>query len=442
MAVQQLIWIALIGAVIVNGFPVKSPQAGTEDERLNYEKYVRQLEKKHKFAYNDIDQPWQPIAGDDSVESHEIILQQDDFVSVKPVVRDTKHQTTETPVIAADAAVVPVTEAQSQVVTLTDVVADVEATTTQEKILADPVDNAEPATTTQEKLLADVEDDAVSVTTTHEKLLADAEDDAVSVTTTHEKLLADEVLGQSDTATEQDVATISPVNEPVEESTTLSVLKVALIEESLVKVAQVEESDISEGSGRPLIDSTNADEGSGAAEVFKIDAAEGSGSTDELFKEIQTTIQPEISNDEVATETESTLLLNNDGLAGDETDLAITTEAADTKLAATVEQQLDEKEVKPTDSPSADEAEQTEAQPSSAIKIAHADDSIEAVTTDSSIAISDVRLDSTTKDSAEPEESTTLINIVLKDEIVADEATQEITTEQPDSHPVSTQSGF
>lgn len=43
---------------------------------------------------------------------------------------------------------------------------------------------------------------------------------------------------------------------------------------------------------------------------------------------------------------------------------------------------------------------------------------------------------------AEPEESTTLVNIVLKDEIAADEATQEITTEQPDSHPLSTQSGF
>uniref|UniRef100_A0A0P5RYD0 Uncharacterized protein n=1 Tax=Daphnia magna TaxID=35525 RepID=A0A0P5RYD0_9CRUS len=429
MAVQQLIWIALIGAVIVNGFPVKSPQAGTDDERLNYEKYVRQLEKKHKFAYNDIDQPWQPISGDDSVEndSHEFILQGDDFVSVKPVVRDTKHQASEAPVVAADEAVVPVTEAQSQAVTLTDVVADVEdavaeVTTTQEKILADPVDNAVPATTT------------------HEKLLADAEDDGLSVTTTHEKLLADEVLGQSETATEQDVATLSPVNEPVEESTTLSVLKVALIEESLVKVAQVEDSEVSEGSGQPLIDSTNNDEGSGAAEVFKFDAAEGSGSTDELFKEIQTTIQPEISNDEVATETESTLLLNNDGLAGD--DLAITTEAVDTKLAAIVEQQLGEKEVKPTDSPSADEAEQTEIQPSSTIKIAHADDSIEAVTTDSSIAISDVRLDSTTKDLAEPEESTTLVNIVLKDEIAADEATQEITTEQPDSHPLSTQSGF
>lgn len=321
---------------------------------MNYEKYVRQLEKKHKFAYNDIDQPWQSVSSDDSLEndSHEFILKEEVLISVKPVVRDTKHQTSESsvvdkaivPVIEAakqqDQAVVAVTEeAKQQAVAVTDIVADVE-------------DAIVEATTTQEKILAEVEEN-VPATTTQEKLLAVAEDDDLSVTTTQENLLADKVLDESEPVTEQEIATIVPANEPVEDSTALPVVKVELVEESLVKVAQVE---ISEGSDQQLIDSTNADEGSDAAEVFKLDV-EGSGSTAELVKEIQTTIQPEISNDEAATGTESTLLLNKDVLAGDETDLTITTELADTKLATTDEEQLDEKEVKSTDSPSADEVQ-------------------------------------------------------------------------------------
>ena len=347
------------------------------------------MEKKHKFAYNDIDQPWQPISDGDSAEddSHEIVLKQNDFVSVQPLVKDEVKQVSESPVVVADETpvtpvvkaedtpAVPITKAEEALVVAPVVEAEKEQQVADAiSLIVTAVAEDEVATTTHEKLLADIED-IVPATTTNEKLLADIEDN-VPATTTHEKLLgvADEVegSGQSDPVVEQESVTISQPNEPVEDST-FSAFKTDLVEESVTKVA--DESDTNEGSGQllsdsadegsgqplsdsadegsgqplkdfagegsgqPLADIPSSDEGSGAA-----DTTEESGLAGELIKEIEHTIQPEISNEESSTGTHSDVHLKDD-LAFDS---LTTTESSTTDL-------VDEKEVKSTDTPTADD---------------------------------------------------------------------------------------
>ena len=408
-----------------------------QEDRLNYEKYVRQLEKKHKFAYNDIDQPWQPISDDDSAEddSHEIVLKPENFVSVQPLVKDDVKLTSQSPVVLADQApvtpvikaeetpVVPVIKAEeipavpviqaeeipvvpvitteetpAVLATKTEEIPAVSVTETEETP-AVPVTKAEEVSVValvteagKEQQVADAISEIVAAvaedevaTTTHEKLLTSDIEDDVPATTTHEKLLevADEVegSGQSDAAVaEKESVTVIHSNEPIEDST-FSALKTDLDVESVTKVA--DDSDANEGSGQPLSDSvTNsadegsggqplsdsadegsgqllsdstdegsgqphienafADEGSGAADSFN---AEGSGLVDELIKEIDHTIQPEISNEESSTGTHFDLHLK-DALAFDSP--SATTEYLTTDV-------LNVKEVKSTDIPTADE---------------------------------------------------------------------------------------
>jgi hypothetical protein len=235
------------------------------------------------------------------------------------------------------------------------------------------------------EIVAAVAEDEVA-TTTHEKLLtsSDIEDD-VPATTTHEKLLgvADEVegSGQSDAAVaEEESVTVIHSNEPIEDST-FSALKTDLDVESVTKVT--DDSDVNEGSGQPLSDSVtnsadegsggqplsdsadegsgqllsdSADEGSGQPQIENAFADEGSGAADsntegsglvdDLIKEIDHTIQPEISNEESSTGTHFDLHLK-DALAFD-------SPSATTEFLTT-DDVLNEKEVKSTDIPTADE---------------------------------------------------------------------------------------
>ncbi len=430
------------------------------------------MEKKHKFAYNDIDQPWQPISDDSSEEddSHEIVLKLEESVSVQPLVKDEVKETSQSPVLVADQApaapvikteetpaaqatkaeetpavsvtkaeevpAVTVTKAEeapavvvtkaeetpavtaikaeetpADTVTAAEEIPSVSVTKTEEapsvtvtkseETLVITVTKAEktPAvvvTKAEESLLvapvieaekeqqvadaisesvATVAEDEVAATTTHEKLLADIEDN-VPETTTQEKLLAaaDEVegSGQSDPVADVESVTIGQANEPIEDST-FSILKVdSDDEESATKVAQIDVTEGSaaalqpalsdsvtnadEGSGQPLSDSADLgsgqplsdiivnDEGSGAADI-----SEGSGLGEELIKEIDHTIQPEISNDESSTGTHSDLHLSDDH-ANDSS--SSTTEPPTT---AGWKDGGGEKEVKSTDTPTADE---------------------------------------------------------------------------------------
>ncbi|XP_046462214.1 fibrous sheath CABYR-binding protein-like [Daphnia pulex] len=558
MAVQQLIWIVLIGAVLIVGFPVKSPDTANEDDRLNYEKYVRQLEKKHKFAYNDIDQPWQPISDDESAEddSHEIVLKVEESVSVQPLVKDEVKQTSQSPVLVADPApVAPVIKAEetpaaqvtkaeevpaitatkaeetpvatvtkaeeapavdvtkaeetpavtaikaeetpattvtaveeipSESVTKTEEAPSVTVskseetlvitvtkaeespavvvTKAEETLLVAPVAEAEKEPQVADAIsetVATVAEDEVAATTTHEKLLADLEDDNVPATTTQEKLLAaaaDEVegSGQSDPAADVESVTIGQANnEPIEDSTTFSVLKIdSDDEESATKVAQI---DVTEGSAdaaavQLLSDSVtiNADEGSGQSDSADIgsgqflshiiandegsgaaDISEGSGLGVELIKEIDHTIQPEISNDaESSTGTHLSDLHLSDDLANDSS--SSTTEPPTT--AGWKDGEDENKEVKSTDTPTADEvAAATEIQPSSTVRSVQAEDSTEVVVADSTDAVNVVRQESASDSTDRPEENATFLSVPVNDQ-VADEANNNATEKNDDSH--------
>lgn len=436
------------------------------------------MEKKHKFAYNDIDQPWQPISDDESAEddSHEIVLKVEESVSVQPLVKDEVKETSQSPVLVADPApaVTPVIKAEetpaaqvtkaeevpavtvtkaeetpavtaikaeespavsvtnaeeapaltaikaeetpATTVTATEEIPSESVTKTEEApsatvtkseetlvitvtkaeespavvvpkaeetLLVAPVVEAEKEPQVADAIsetVATVAEDQVAATTTHEKLLADLEDDNVPATTTQEKLLAaaDDVegSGQSDPAADVETSvTIGQANnEPIEDSSTFSVLKVdSDDEESATKVAQIDvtegsadaavqlpsdsvtnadegsggQSDSADlGSGQPLSDIIANDEGSGAADI-----SEGSGLGDELIKEIiDHTIQPEISNDESSTGTHSDLHLSDD-LANDSS--SSTTEPPTT--AGWKDGEDENKEVKSTDTPTADE---------------------------------------------------------------------------------------
>jgi hypothetical protein len=371
------------------------------------------LEKKHKFAYNDIDQPWQPISDDDSDEddSHEIVLKPENSVSVQPLVKDDVKLTSQSPVVLTDQApvtpvikaeetpAVPVTKAEEipvvPVIKAEETPA-VPVIKTEETPVVPVIKTEEtPAVTEAGKeqqvadaiseIVAAVAEDEVA-TTTHEKLLtsSDIEDD-VPATTTHEKLLgvADEVegSGQSDAAVaEEESVTVIHSNEPIEDST-FSALKTDLDVESVTKVT--DDSDVNEGSGQPLSDSVtnsadegsggqplsdsadegsgqllsdSADEGSGQPQIENAFADEGSGAADsntegsglvdDLIKEIDHTIQPEISNEESSTGTHFDLHLK-DALAFD-------SPSATTEFLTT-DDVLNEKEVKSTDIPTADE---------------------------------------------------------------------------------------
>ncbi len=371
------------------------------------------MEKKHKFAYNDIDQPWQPISDDDSDEddSHEIVLKPENSVSVQPLVKDDVKLTSQSPVVLTDQApvtpvikaeetpAVPVTKAEEipvvPVIKAEETPA-VPVIKTEETPVVPVIKTEEtPAVTEAGKeqqvadaiseIVAAVAEDEVA-TTTHEKLLtsSDIEDD-VPATTTHEKLLgvADEVegSGQSDAAVaEEESVTVIHSNEPIEDST-FSALKTDLDVESVTKVT--DDSDVNEGSGQPLSDSVtnsadegsggqplsdsadegsgqllsdSADEGSGQPQIENAFADEGSGAADsntegsglvdDLIKEIDHTIQPEISNEESSTGTHFDLHLK-DALAFD-------SPSATTEFLTT-DDVLNEKEVKSTDIPTADE---------------------------------------------------------------------------------------
>ncbi|XP_046656224.1 fibrous sheath CABYR-binding protein-like isoform X2 [Daphnia pulicaria] len=554
MAVQQLIWIVLIGAVLIVGFPVKSPDTANEDDRLNYEKYVRQLEKKHKFAYNDIDQPWQPISDNDSDEddSHEIVLKVEESVSVQPLVKDEVKKTSQSPVLVADPApVAPVIKAEetpaaqvtkaeevsavtvtkaeetpvatvtkaeeapavdvtkaeetpaitaikaeetpattvtaveeipSESVTKTEEAPSVTVSKSEETLvitvtkaeespavvvtkaedtlLVAPVAEAEKAPQVADAIsetVATVAEDEVAATTTHEKLLADLEDDSVPATTTQEKLLAaaaDEVegSGQSDPAADVESVTIGQANnEPIEDST------FSVLHESATNVAQI---DVTEGSTDAAAvqlqsDSVtiNADEGSGQSDSADIgsgqflsnigkifaddegsgaaDISEGSGLGDELIKEIiDHTIQPEISNDaESSTGTHSDLHLSDD-LANDSS--SSTTEPPTT--AGWKDGEDENKEVKSTDTPTADEvAAVTEIQPSSTVRSVQAEDSTEVVVADSTDAVNVVRQESASDSTDRPEENATFLSVPVDDQ-VADEANNNATEKNDDSH--------
>lgn len=373
------------------------------------------MEKKHKFAYNDIDQPWQPISDDDSDEddSHEIVLKPENSVSVQPLVKDDVKLTSQSPVVLANQApvtpvikaeetpavpvikaeetpVVPVTKAEDTpavpvikteetpavLVTETEETPTLPVTKAEEVPVVAPVTEAgkeQQVADAISEIVAAVAEDEVA-TTTHEKLLtsSDIEDD-VPATTTHEKLLgvADEVegSGQSDAAVaEEESVTVIHSNEPIEDST-FSALKTDLDVESVTKVA--DDSDVNEGSGQPLSDSVtnsadegsggqplsdSADEGSGQPQIENAFADEGSGAADsntegsglvdDLIKEIDHTIQPEISNEESSTGTHFDLHLK-DALAFD-------SPSATTEFLTT-DDVLNEKEVKSTDIPTADE---------------------------------------------------------------------------------------
>jgi hypothetical protein len=254
-------------------------------------------------------------------------------------------------------------------------------TKAEETLLVAPVAEAEKEPQVADAIsetVATVAEDEVAATTTHEKLLADLEDDSVPATTTQEKLLAaaaDEVegSGQSDPAADVESVTIGQANnEPIEDST------FSVLHESATNVAQI---DVTEGSTDAAAvqlqsDSVtiNADEGSGQSDSADIgsgqflsnigkifaddegsgaaDISEGSGLGDELIKEIiDHTIQPEISNDaESSTGTHSDLHLSDD-LANDSS--SSTTEPPTT--AGWKDGEDENKEVKSTDTPTADE---------------------------------------------------------------------------------------
>lgn len=351
------------------------------------------------MAYNDIDEPWQPLS-DDSVE---FVLTREDFSSARPLINvertsqapiveivpvapvQTEKEKVAEVVVVADEAVVPVTEkqqaadtvAEDEIVPVTESQVkqqvadetDAPVTETQDKPLADTKDAihtpeiVSDESSTQvaevEKQQVAVEDDSVApVTETQEKPLADTltEDEVVPVTETQVKLLSDlaEGSGQSDTATEQEVITLIH-HEPAEDTTESAVTelwKADLLQESLIKVDETTHSDVdNEGSGGPLTDS--ASEGSGLADSLPTflsdDIAEGSGSpsteSDELFRGSPTTIIPS-NDDDTSTATDSQFLIPKDGLATEETTTESTSESDTIHL-----KDLNEKEVKSTESP-------------------------------------------------------------------------------------------
>ncbi|EFX74194.1 hypothetical protein DAPPUDRAFT_226869 [Daphnia pulex] len=177
------------------------------------------------------------------------------------------------------------------------------------------------------------------------------------------------------------------------------------------------------GSGQPLSDIIANDEGSGAADI-----SEGSGLGDELIKEIiDHTIQPEISNDESSTGTHSDLHLSDD-LANDSS--SSTTEPPTT--AGWKDGEDENKEVKSTDTPTADEVAATEIQPSSTVRSVQAEDSTEVVVADSTDAVNVVRQESASDSTDRPEEIATFLSVPVNDQ-VADEANN-ATEKNDDSH--------
>lgn len=78
----------------VTGLPIGSSDSETEvGFGINYDEYLRQLEKKHKFIYNDIDQPWLPVHSEESQESDEFVLSIDILSSsLAPTVQQVTSQ--------------------------------------------------------------------------------------------------------------------------------------------------------------------------------------------------------------------------------------------------------------------------------------------------------------------------------------------------------------
>lgn len=262
---------------------------------------MRQLEKKHKIAYNDIDQPWTPIS-DDSQDSDEFVLSQDDFTSARPHVSDSQ---------------------------ITSQAPDVPVATTEEKKLADSVGESDWSKLSTEKVLTSSQP-SVSI---EEETQSPATESNTVTNLVEKSVIKVDQSDDGDAVNEGSGQALVPSIDNDEGSGVVDSLAVSIGNDQGSGMADPLAASFSddEGSGldQSLVVSNSNDEVSGVADslttLLSDDtiAVEGSGSSvtesTDFRADYPTTIQPEPSTNVATTETERVLatevvhlLLKND----------------------------------------------------------------------------------------------------------------------------------
>lgn len=67
MLSTKVVLVALVSVIVVCGYPIGGPSDAPDQNSPvgNYEEYIRNLEKKQRYSYNEIDEPLQPVLEDD-----------------------------------------------------------------------------------------------------------------------------------------------------------------------------------------------------------------------------------------------------------------------------------------------------------------------------------------------------------------------------------------